>query len=48
MGLMASLDVIPSDYSIKYVHSLIPSNIAGLGHQFKSNKARTIRVKIAK
>ncbi|CAI2386894.1 unnamed protein product [Moneuplotes crassus] len=48
MGVMASLDVIPSDYSIKYVHSLIPSNIAGLGQQFKSNKARTIRVKIAK
>lgn len=48
MGLMASLDVVPSDYKIKYVHSLIPSNIAGLGNQFKSNKARTIRVKIAK
>ncbi len=48
MGLMASLDGIPSDYTIKYVNSLIPSNIAGLGHQFKSNKARTIRVKIAK
>lgn len=45
---MASLDVVPSDYKIKYVNSLIPSNIAGLGDQFKSNKARTIRVKIAK
>jgi hypothetical protein len=48
MGLMASLDVVPSDYKIKYIDSLVPSNIAGLGDQFKSNKARTIRVKIAK
>lgn len=48
MGLMASLDVVPSNYKIKYVDSLVPSNISGLGDQFKSNKARTIRVKIAK
>lgn len=45
---MASLDFVPSDYKIKYVDSLHPSNIAGLGDQFKSNKGRTIRVKIAK
>ena len=48
MGLMASLDFVPSDYKIKYIDSLIPSSIAGLGEQFESNEARTIRVKIAK
>lgn len=45
---MASLDFVPSDYKIKYIDSLIPSNIAGLGSQFESNQARTIRIKIAK
>ena len=45
---MASLDFVPSDYKIKYIDSLIPSNIAGLGSQFESNDARTIRIKIAK
>lgn len=45
---MASLDFVPSDYKIKYVDSLIPSNITGYGEQFKSNKPRKIRVKIAK
>lgn len=45
---MASLDFVPSDYKIRYVDSLIPSNFTGYGDQFKSNKARTIRVRIAK
>ena len=43
-----SLDFVPNDYKIKYIDSLIPSNISGLGEQFESNKSRTIRVKIAK
>ena len=48
MGVVSSLDFVPNDYKIKYIDSLIPSNISGLGEQFESNKARTIRVKIAK
>ena len=45
---MSSLDFVSGDYKIKYVDSLIPSNITGYGEQYRSNKPRKIRVKIAK
>ena len=48
MGIMSSLDFVPNDYKIRYVDGLIPNSFTGFGEQYKSNKPRKIRVKIAK
>ena len=48
MGIIGSLDFVASDFRIKYVDSMIPSNMVGYPGSSKTTKGKKIRVKIAK
>lgn len=44
MGGMSSFEFVPSSYKIKYVDSLLPSNITGLDDADADTKGRKYKV----
>lgn len=48
MGIISSLDFIPSDFQIKYIDNMVPKNISIHNQLAESSKTKNIRVKIAK